>query len=149
MLRCARRCLPLLLSLQVGACGYLIFEERAGQPPGGKIDWGIVALDAVGLLFGVIPGIVAFAVDFSTGCIYLPAAQPAPGYGAAQPLPAGVPAGWLPALTVAPFAGDAEVASALARYLDDQGYLPSPVEAVQIRWQAGTAVPVEPPRQLL
>ena len=33
----------------------------------------MVILDAVGLLFFLIPGIIAFAVDFGNGCIYLPA----------------------------------------------------------------------------
>lgn len=33
---------------------------------------GIAVLDGVGLLLFLVPGIVAFAVDFSTGCIYLP-----------------------------------------------------------------------------
>jgi hypothetical protein len=33
----------------------------------------MVALDGVGLLFFFVPGIIAFAVDFMTGAIYLPA----------------------------------------------------------------------------
>jgi hypothetical protein len=32
----------------------------------------VVALDAVGLLLFFIPGVIAFAVDFSNGTIYLP-----------------------------------------------------------------------------
>lgn len=31
----------------------------------------VVALDAVGLLFYVIPGLIAFGIDFATGAIYL------------------------------------------------------------------------------
>jgi hypothetical protein len=50
--------------------------ERRNQPPGGGIDWSVFALDAVGLLLFFIPGVIAFAVDFTTGAIYLPA----PGY---------------------------------------------------------------------
>ncbi len=37
-----------------------------------RIDPGIVALDAIGLLFYIIPGLIAFGVDFATGAIYLP-----------------------------------------------------------------------------
>ncbi len=66
-----------LLGLATG-CGTILHPERRNQPPGGNLDWGIVALDAVGLLLFFIPGIIAFAVDFSTGAIYLPAQQ---GYG--------------------------------------------------------------------
>ena len=54
-----------------GGCGTLLHPERRGQPAG-KLDWGIVALDAVGLLLFFVPGVIAFAVDFTTGTIYLP-----------------------------------------------------------------------------
>jgi hypothetical protein len=64
----------------VSGCGMLLHPERRGQPPGGGLDWSIVALDAVGLLLFFIPGVVAFAVDFTTGAIYLPP----PGYGDAR-----------------------------------------------------------------
>ena len=50
---------------------------RAELPPGGGLDWSIVALDGIGLLLFFIPGVIAFAVDFATGAIYLPP----PGYG--------------------------------------------------------------------
>lgn len=55
----------------VVGCGTIIYPERKGQIDG-RIDLGVVALDAIGLLFFFIPGIVAFAVDFSNGTIYLP-----------------------------------------------------------------------------
>lgn len=32
-------------------------------------------MDAIGLFFFIIPGVIAFAVDFSTGAIYLPSAS--------------------------------------------------------------------------
>ncbi len=54
------------------SCGTLLYPERRGQPPGGPLDVGVVLLDALGLLFFVIPGIVAFIVDFSNNTIYLP-----------------------------------------------------------------------------
>lgn len=52
-------------------CGTILYPERRGQPAG-DFDWKVVALDAVGLLFFFVPGVVAFAVDFSNGTIYLP-----------------------------------------------------------------------------
>jgi hypothetical protein len=54
------------------SCGTILYPERRGQPPGGPLDPGVVILDALGLLFFVIPGVVAFIVDFSNGTIYLP-----------------------------------------------------------------------------
>ncbi|TWI54276.1 hypothetical protein IQ22_02139 [Pseudomonas duriflava] len=56
---------------QLSACGTLFFPERRGQITG-QIDPGIAILDAVGLLFYVIPGLIAFGVDFASGAIYLP-----------------------------------------------------------------------------
>lgn len=53
------------------ACGTLIYPERRGQTQG-RIDPSVAILNGIGLLFFVIPGLVAFAVDFSTGAIYLP-----------------------------------------------------------------------------
>lgn len=59
------------LATQVTSCGLLLHPERKGLT-GGRIDAGVAILDAVGLLFYVIPGVVAFAVDFTYGTIYLP-----------------------------------------------------------------------------
>jgi hypothetical protein len=53
------------------SCGTILHPERIGQPPG-RLDPGVVALDGVGLLIFLIPGAIAFAVDFYTGAIYLP-----------------------------------------------------------------------------
>ncbi|EXF95208.1 Polyribonucleotide nucleotidyltransferase (polynucleotide phosphorylase) [Pseudomonas fluorescens HK44] len=57
------------LLTQVTACGSIFYPDRRGQIDG-KIDPAIAALDAVGLLFYIIPGLVAFAIDFTTGAIY-------------------------------------------------------------------------------
>jgi hypothetical protein len=54
------------------SCGTLLYPERRGQPRGGPLDPGVVILDALGLLFFVIPGVVAFVIDFGNGTIYLP-----------------------------------------------------------------------------
>ncbi|AZD10718.1 hypothetical protein C4K26_5350 [Pseudomonas chlororaphis] len=58
------------LLTQLTACGSIFFPDRRGQIDG-KIDPLVVALDAVGLLFYIIPGLIAFGVDFATGAIYL------------------------------------------------------------------------------
>lgn len=60
-----------LLLLATVSCGTLLYPERRGQPPG-RIDPAVVILDGIGLLFFFVPGVIAFAVDFGTGAIYLP-----------------------------------------------------------------------------
>jgi hypothetical protein len=60
--------------LNMSACGYFLYPERVGQN-GGKLDTAIVVLDAAALLFGILPGVVAFAVDITTGAIYLSPGQ--------------------------------------------------------------------------
>ncbi|MGO3542101.1 MAG: polyribonucleotide nucleotidyltransferase [Pseudomonas helleri] len=59
------------LLTQLTACGSIFFPDRRGQIDG-KIDPLVVVLDGIGLLFYVIPGLIAFGVDFATGAIYLP-----------------------------------------------------------------------------
>ena len=59
------------LLVQVFGCGTIIYPERRGQKSG-RIDPGIAILDGIGLLFFIIPGLVAYAIDFTTGAIYLP-----------------------------------------------------------------------------
>ena len=66
----------LMFCLQLASCGFLLYPERRGQTHG-RIDPAIAVLDGVGLLLFVIPGIVAFAVDFATGTIYLPGSKKA------------------------------------------------------------------------
>ena len=61
----------MVLIIQLAGCGTIIYPERRGQT-GGRIDVGIAILDAVGLLFFIVPGLIAFGVDFITGAIYLP-----------------------------------------------------------------------------
>lgn len=63
--------LAVSLFTQLSACGTLFYPDRRGQIDG-RIDPAIAVLNAVGLLFYVIPGLIAFGVDFATGAIYLP-----------------------------------------------------------------------------
>ena len=62
----------ILFAFQLSGCGTILYPERRGLKSG-HLDSGVVILDAIGLLFFLIPGIIAFAVDFSNGTIYLPA----------------------------------------------------------------------------
>ena len=64
------------LLAQLTACGSIFYPDRRGQIEG-KIDPLIAGADAIGILFFVIPGLIAFAVDFATGAIYLPEGQTA------------------------------------------------------------------------
>lgn len=64
------------LLTQITACGSLFYPDRRGQIEG-KIDPLIAGLDAIGILFFVIPGLIAFGVDFATGAIYLPGGKTA------------------------------------------------------------------------
>ena len=66
--------IPLATILASGGCGTVLHPERRGQAAG-PLDWKIVALDAAGLFFFFVPGVVAFAVDFSNGTIYMPPTQ--------------------------------------------------------------------------
>jgi hypothetical protein len=59
------------LATQLVGCGTILYPERKGQIDG-RIDPGVAVLDATGLLFFFVPGVIAFAVDFSNGTIYLP-----------------------------------------------------------------------------
>lgn len=56
---------------QLSACGTLFFPDRRGQIEG-KVDPLVVVLDSIGILFYVVPGLIAFGIDFATGAIYLP-----------------------------------------------------------------------------
>lgn len=66
--------LAVALVTQLSACGTLFFPDRRGQLEG-RIDPLVAGLDAIGILFYVIPGLIAFAIDFATGAIYLPEDQ--------------------------------------------------------------------------
>lgn len=57
-------------------CGAILYPERSGQPKG-RIDPAVAILDGIGVLLFIIPGLVAFAVDFHQGTIYLPPGETA------------------------------------------------------------------------
>ncbi|MFY0992527.1 hypothetical protein [Halomonas sp. C05BenzN] len=71
----------LLLGVSITAlagCGTLFHPERKGQVAG-RIDPVVAVANGVGLLFFIVPGVVAYAVDFSNGTIYLPDSRDAAG----------------------------------------------------------------------
>ncbi len=53
-------------------CGTILYPERKGQESG-NIDVEVLVMDCLWLLVGVVPGVVALVVDFTTGAIYEPA----------------------------------------------------------------------------
>lgn len=57
--------------VSLSGCGTLFHPERKGQLSG-DIDPAIAIANGVGLLFFIVPGVIAYAVDFSNGTIYLP-----------------------------------------------------------------------------
>jgi hypothetical protein len=68
-----------LFFVQVG-CGTILYPERRGQPTPTvdrleQVDPLVVVLDGILLFAFIVPGVVAFGVDFATGAIYLPPAE--------------------------------------------------------------------------
>ena len=57
-----------LVSVQ---CGFILYPERRNQTEG-RIDPVVLIMDCLWFFAGVIPGVVALAVDFLTGSIYEP-----------------------------------------------------------------------------
>jgi hypothetical protein len=66
-----RAALCALLVTVIG-CGTIFYPERRNQHPVGRVDVGVVVMNALWLLVGVVPGIAAFAVDLATGALYHP-----------------------------------------------------------------------------
>lgn len=116
------------MTLQTTSCGLILHPERQGQTSG-KIDPGVAILDAAGLIVFIIPGLIAFGVDFLTGCIYLPGGSRASNDGPAPLRQVYVAPGELSARniqeTVAAYAGrrvDLDEASVTAvRVTDEAG----------------------------
>jgi len=62
----------------------LLHPGRVNAPHSNQIDWKVAALDGLGLILFFVPGVIAFAVDFYTGAIYLPANHITGGYTASK-----------------------------------------------------------------
>ena len=61
----------LLVVAQLTACGTIFYPERKGTRSG-TIDPMVAVADGLGLLLFIVPGVIAFAVDFNNGTIYQP-----------------------------------------------------------------------------
>jgi len=59
----------LAAAIPATGCAYFLHPERRGNHS--DADGGMVILDVLWLLPGVVPGIVALVVDFSSGAVYL------------------------------------------------------------------------------
>ncbi|HHP7236362.1 MAG TPA: hypothetical protein ACFCUC_17155 [Desulfobacterales bacterium] len=59
------------VTLQTVSCGTILYPHRRGAKHSGDIDPKVAIMDGCGLLFFIIPGLVAYIVDFYTGAIYL------------------------------------------------------------------------------
>ena len=57
--------------LQAVSCGTILYPKRIGQR-GGYVDPAVCIMDGLCCLVFLVPGVIAFAVDFSNGTIYLP-----------------------------------------------------------------------------
>ena len=68
----ASLCLAMIVLLPSPGCGTLMFSQRQDQSHSDRLDPNILILDGLGLLLFVIPGLVAYGVDFHTGAVYLP-----------------------------------------------------------------------------
>lgn len=74
-MRTLRRALAVLcactLLLQLTACGTLLYPERHGLR-GGRVDPAVLLFDGALLLLFIVPGVIAYGIDFHTGAVYLP-----------------------------------------------------------------------------
>ncbi len=59
-----------ILASQLLGCGTLFHAERKIQASSMQIDPEVLILDCCGLIFGIIPGVVALGLDFSNDTIY-------------------------------------------------------------------------------
>jgi hypothetical protein len=62
--------LATLLATASSSCGYFLHPERRGQQSG-RIDSATMVMDLLWLLPGIVPGVIALVVDFSSGAIYV------------------------------------------------------------------------------
>lgn len=60
------------LAASLTGCGTLMYPERRGQGRTGGIDWTVAGMDAIGLVFFFVPGVIAFAVDYYNGTLFFP-----------------------------------------------------------------------------
>jgi hypothetical protein len=62
-------CCVLSSVIFLSGCGAIFYPERHGNSS--NVDPKVAVFDGIGLIFFILPGVVAYAIDFATGCIYL------------------------------------------------------------------------------
>ena len=62
--------MAVLAATTASGCGYFLHPERRGTQSG-RIDSATMVMDLLWLLPGVVPGVIALVVDFSSGAIYV------------------------------------------------------------------------------
>ena len=60
----------LATAMSTAGCGYILHPERRGNS-GPGVDGASLVMDLLWLLPGLVPGVVALIVDFSTGAVYV------------------------------------------------------------------------------
>ena len=60
------------LAAASAGCGTLMYPERRGQSRTGGLDWTVAGMDAIGLVLFLVPGVIAFAVDYHNRSLFLP-----------------------------------------------------------------------------
>ena len=61
-----------LLLFEVTSCGSIIYRERVFERHSRRIDPKVAIMDGILTFFFLVPGLVAFGIDFATGAIFLP-----------------------------------------------------------------------------
>jgi len=55
--------------IQIAGCGTILYPARRGNHSG-HVDVGVAVMDGFWLLVFIVPGVVAYIVDFGNGSIY-------------------------------------------------------------------------------
>jgi len=53
----------IMFTINVIGCGYIMHPERRTAPKSNQVDGGVILLDCLWLFAGIIPGVIALAVD--------------------------------------------------------------------------------------
>ncbi len=61
-----------LFLFEFTSCGSIIYKERVFKKHSRRVDPKVAIMDGILMFFFLIPGAVAFGVDFATGAIFLP-----------------------------------------------------------------------------
>ena len=59
-----------VMAVSASGCGALLHPARLGAKPSTRIDTRVVVLDCLWFIAGILPGVVALAVDFTTQAAY-------------------------------------------------------------------------------